>query len=72
MTRRFHTLDVFTGQVLTGNPLAVVLDAESLDDQRMQAIAREFNLSETVFVGAPVHPGNRAAHRQPGRLGHRL
>jgi trans-2,3-dihydro-3-hydroxyanthranilate isomerase len=69
MTRRFHTLDVFTGQVLTGNPLAVVLDAEGLDDQRMQAIAREFNLSETVFVGAPVHPDNRASLRifTPGR-----
>jgi trans-2,3-dihydro-3-hydroxyanthranilate isomerase len=69
MTRRFHTLDVFTGRALTGNPLAVVLDAEGLDDQRMQAIAREFNLSETVFVGAPVHPNHRASLRifTPGR-----
>jgi trans-2,3-dihydro-3-hydroxyanthranilate isomerase len=69
MTRRFHTLDVFTGQALTGNPLAVVLDAEGLDDQRMQAIAREFNLSETVFVAAPADPGNRASLRifTPGR-----
>jgi trans-2,3-dihydro-3-hydroxyanthranilate isomerase len=69
MTRRFYTLDVFTGQVLTGNPLAVVLDAQGLDDQRMQAIAREFNLSETVFVAAPAHRGNRASLRifTPGR-----
>ncbi|MEA2770970.1 MAG: trans-2,3-dihydro-3-hydroxyanthranilate isomerase, partial [Acetobacteraceae bacterium] len=37
MTRHFYTLDVFTGQMLAGNPLAVVLDASGLDDQRMQA-----------------------------------
>ncbi|HEY4174052.1 MAG TPA: PhzF family phenazine biosynthesis protein, partial [Rhodopila sp.] len=63
MTRHFYTLDVFTGQVLTGNPLAVVLEAEGLDDQRMQAIAREFNLSETVFVGPPTNQANRASLR---------
>jgi trans-2,3-dihydro-3-hydroxyanthranilate isomerase len=69
MTRRFYTLDVFTGQALTGNPLAVVLDTQGLDDQRMQAIAREFNLSETVFVAAPAQQGNRASLRifTPGR-----
>ena len=69
MTRRFYTLDVFTGEALAGNPLAVVLDAEGLDDQRMQAITREFNLSETVFVGAPVDQQNRASIRifTPGR-----
>jgi trans-2,3-dihydro-3-hydroxyanthranilate isomerase len=69
MMRRFYTLDVFTGEALAGNPLAVVLDAEGLDDQRMQAIAREFNLSETVFVGAPVDPKHRASIRifTPGR-----
>jgi trans-2,3-dihydro-3-hydroxyanthranilate isomerase len=69
MTRHFYTLDVFTGQMLAGNPLAVVLDASGLDDQRMQAIAREFNLSETVFVAAPAHPANRASLRifTPGR-----
>ena len=50
MSRRFVTLDVFTADPLTGNPLAVVLDAEGLDTEAMQAIAREFNLSETVFV----------------------
>jgi trans-2,3-dihydro-3-hydroxyanthranilate isomerase len=69
MTRRFFTLDVFTGQALAGNPLAVVLDAHDLDDRRMQAIALEFNLSETVFVGAPANPGHRASVRifTPGR-----
>ena len=50
MRRPFFTLDVFAGQALAGNPLAVVLDAAGLDGARMQALAREFNLSETVFV----------------------
>ncbi len=53
MPRRFHVLDVFATRPLAGNPLAVVLDSEGLDDGAMQAIAREFNLSETVFVMAP-------------------
>lgn len=47
---RFHTLDVFTDQLYTGNPLAVVLGGDALSDSEMQAIAREFKLSETVFV----------------------
>ena len=63
MSRRFYTLDVFTSEVLKGNPLAVVLDAEGLDDRRMQAIAREFNLSETVFVRDPAQAGHRASLR---------
>jgi trans-2,3-dihydro-3-hydroxyanthranilate isomerase len=69
MPRRFFTLDVFTRRALAGNPLAVVLDAEGLDDQRMQAIAREFNLSETVFVLQPQSDRHRAALRifTPGR-----
>jgi trans-2,3-dihydro-3-hydroxyanthranilate isomerase len=69
MNRRFYTLDVFTGTPLTGNPLAVVLDASGLDDRRMQAIALEFNLSETVFVGAQADPAHRASVRifTPGR-----
>ncbi len=50
MKRRFHTLDVFTDTRLAGNPLAVVLDCDGLDTSRMQAIAGEFNLSETVFA----------------------
>ena len=69
MRRKFHTLDVFTNEPLAGNPLAVVLDAEGLDTARMQAIAREFNLSETVFVFAPRDPVNTAHVRifTPGR-----
>ena len=61
MSRKFYTLDVFTNTNLTGNPLAVVLDCEGLDDQKMQAIATEFNLSETVFVFPPKNKENRAA-----------
>jgi trans-2,3-dihydro-3-hydroxyanthranilate isomerase len=60
MPRRFITLDVFTSQRFAGNPLAVVLDAEGLDDAAMQAIAKEFNLSETVFVFPPADPHQRA------------
>jgi len=63
MRRRFVTLDVFTAQRFAGNPLAVVLDAEGLADAALQAIAREFNLSETVFVLAPSHAGHRARLR---------
>jgi trans-2,3-dihydro-3-hydroxyanthranilate isomerase len=60
MSRRFVTLDVFTGQAFAGNPLAVVLDADGLDTAGMQAIAREFNLSETVFVQPATEPRQRA------------
>ena len=69
MRRRFFTLDVFTETALAGNPLAVVLDAEGLESDRMQAIAREFNLSETVFVLPPRDPVNTARLRifTPGR-----
>lgn len=69
MARRFVTLDVFTTTPHAGNPLAVVLDADGLDTAAMQAIAREFNLSETVFVAAPAEPGHRAGLRifTPGR-----
>jgi trans-2,3-dihydro-3-hydroxyanthranilate isomerase len=50
MTLDFETCDVFTATRFGGNPLAVVHDAARLDSAAMQAIAREFNLSETVFV----------------------
>ncbi|QFU16037.1 PhzF family phenazine biosynthesis protein [Microvirga thermotolerans] len=60
MARRFVTLDVFTRRPYAGNPLAVVLDADGLDGGAMQAIAREFNLSETVFVQPPADPRQRA------------
>ncbi len=63
MRHTFHTLDVFTDTPFTGNPLAVVRDCEGLSEQRMQAIAREFNLSETVFVLEPLDPLNSARLR---------
>ena len=46
----YFIVDVFTESPLAGNPLAVVFDTEGLSTERMQAIAREFNLSETTFV----------------------
>jgi trans-2,3-dihydro-3-hydroxyanthranilate isomerase len=53
----FYTLDVFTDTAFGGNPLAVVLDADDLSGERMQTIAAEFNLSETVFVLKPARAG---------------
>jgi len=53
MKLNYMLLDVFTTEPLTGNPLAVVLKADGLLDDQMQAIAREFGLSETVFLMAP-------------------
>lgn len=50
MRYHFYLVDVFTDRPLTGNQLAVVLDAEGLDSEAMQAIAREFNFSETTFI----------------------
>jgi len=49
----YHILDVFTERPFAGNPLAVVQQADQLSQAQMQAIAREFNLSETVFLQAP-------------------
>jgi trans-2,3-dihydro-3-hydroxyanthranilate isomerase len=63
MALKFHTLDVFTDRRFGGNPLAVVLDADGLSDEQMQAIAREFNLSETVFVQASTRPAHTAKMR---------
>lgn len=57
-TRRFLQLDVFAPRPGTGNPLAVVLDAEGLDDAAMQAIARWTRLPETTFIFAPALPGS--------------
>jgi trans-2,3-dihydro-3-hydroxyanthranilate isomerase len=54
MERRFYTLDVFTTTRFEGNPLAVVTDGDGLSDAAMQAVAREMNLSETVFVQKPT------------------
>ena len=47
---KFIQLDVFTDRAFAGNPLAVFPEAEGITDEHMQQIAREMNLSETVFV----------------------
>jgi trans-2,3-dihydro-3-hydroxyanthranilate isomerase len=60
MQRRYITVDVFTGRAFGGNPLAVVLDAEGLTTEQMQAIATEFNYSETTFVLPPADKDNDA------------
>ncbi|HET6910994.1 MAG TPA: PhzF family phenazine biosynthesis isomerase, partial [Mycobacteriales bacterium] len=53
----YHVVDVFTDRAFAGNPLAVLPDAGGLDDEQMQAMAREFNLSETTFVLPPTQSG---------------
>ena len=63
MQLRFATVDVFTDSRFAGNPLAVVLNAEGLTTAQMQAIAAEFNLSETTFVLPPQDPANTAQVR---------
>jgi len=58
MTRRpFQQVDVFTATPYHGNPLAVVLQADGLDDATMQRFARWTNLSETTFLLTPTEPG---------------
>ena len=59
----YHTLDVFTETRFAGNPLAVVHGADALSGAQMQAVAREFNLSETVFVLRPERPAHSARVR---------
>ncbi|WP_085484792.1 PhzF family phenazine biosynthesis protein [Paraburkholderia susongensis] len=53
---RFKQVDVFTSVPFKGNPLAVVFDADALDTNQMQAIARWTNLSETTFLLRPTDP----------------
>ncbi|MDO9418745.1 PhzF family phenazine biosynthesis protein [Pararhizobium sp.] len=69
MARRFAIYDVFTQTKLAGNQLAVVFDGDGLSDAAMQAITREFNLSETVFVRPPEQAAHAARLRifTPGR-----
>ena len=57
----FCTVDVFTEHRFGGNPLAVFVDAPEISDELMQSIAREFNLSETVFI---VKPRDSRAQRR--------
>ena len=63
MKLNYLILDVFTQERLKGNQLAVVCKSEGLLDGEMQAIAREFNLSETVFILKPQAERNTAAVR---------
>jgi trans-2,3-dihydro-3-hydroxyanthranilate isomerase len=53
----YEIVDVFTDRPFAGNPLAVVFDAEDLSRDQMQALAREFHLSETVFALPPTVEG---------------
>ncbi len=66
---RYRVVDVFTTQPLEGNPLAVFLDASGLDDVTMQRIAKEMNLSETVFIVPATRDGCAVGVRifTPGR-----
>jgi trans-2,3-dihydro-3-hydroxyanthranilate isomerase len=63
MQRRYITVDVFTDRAFGGNPLAVILDAGGLSTAQMQAIASEFNYSETTFVLPPGDGANDAQVR---------
>ena len=59
----YQIWDVFTDRPFAGNPLAVVTGADGLSVAQMQTLAREFNLSETIFVQAPRDPGHAARVR---------
>ena len=69
MDYNFYTADVFTDRLFGGNPLAVFPNATGLDTDMMQMIAREFNLSETIFFFPPDDPQNTVKARifTPGR-----
>ena len=56
MLRRFSQVDCFTSSAYRGNPCAVVVDGDGLDDRRMQRFAHWTNLSETTFVLSPSDP----------------
>ena len=57
MQRRFTQIDVFSGKPYRGNPVAVVVDCDGLDEGEMQQFARWTNLSETTFLLPPTNPG---------------
>lgn len=59
----FHIYDVFTDTPFTGNPLAIVEGADGLTTAQMQTIARQFNLSETIFIQTPDVPSHTAKVR---------
>lgn len=63
MRLEFLTVDVFTDRRFGGNPLAVIPHADGLTTAQMQAVAGEFNLSETTFVLPPRDPAHAAEVR---------
>src|ERR1700680_4961384 len=63
----FVQVDVFTQTALTGNPLAIFSDGRGLDDDEMQALAREMNLSETTFI-LPRDPATEAREGKKVRI----
>lgn len=58
ITQRYVIVDVFTDTSLAGNPLAVFTDARAIGEELLQRLARELNLSETVFVYPPAADGH--------------
>ena len=62
-TLAFQVVDVFTGTAFTGNPLAVVLDTDGMPTKALQALANEFNLSETAFPQQPTASARAADYR---------
>lgn len=68
MPLRYTTLDVFTDRPFGGNPLAAFCDQPELSAERMQTIARELNLSETVFIAAARTPTFTRSVRERSRL----
>jgi len=54
--RSFSQVDVFSTEPLGGNPVAVVHDAEGIDEAQMRRFAQWTNLSETTFLMSPAHP----------------
>jgi trans-2,3-dihydro-3-hydroxyanthranilate isomerase len=64
-TLEYHVLDVFTDRAFSGNPLAVVLDADDLSTAQLQSLAREFHLSETAFplAASPLELAEGADYR---------
>lgn len=68
MDRSYYVVDAFASQPFSGNPAAVVMDAIGLTDEQMQAIAAEFNLSETTFVLPPSGPAKDDSCPDTGRM----
>jgi trans-2,3-dihydro-3-hydroxyanthranilate isomerase len=64
----YEIVDVFTDRPFTGNPLAVVFGAQGLASEQMQALAREFHLSETVFVLPPTPAGAQGGATYRARI----